>query len=365
MPDLLVRSAVHRARSALDLLDGASRDPSPPFPFCRYIARVGDHQTELPQRVTATSERYNAKGIGPKRGGIAVRAADFLQRDLTTSTGTGTAKAGLTIGTARTPVVRELGQPSVVLAAGARLLELDANASVPTIDGAPVASWVGEAVAPSQAAPVFGVRSPSPKTVSAWVRVSRRLRLQASESVDLLIEEALRRALGRAIDEVALGSGGANKPTGVHGVSGVNTVSLGTSGNLTRAKVIELFTSVADDGGVDFDSRLGLIVPPAVASKIARTEAATGSGFLGEFTGNGPTMTVAGMPSLVSGTAPSASASFGDWSRMLVVMFGPLEVLVDPRADAGGAVSVGVTAEVDIVLEHPQAFSIATGITTT
>lgn len=348
--DLLTRAALHRARSALDMVDGGPHTPhAKPFPFSALIGEALGSVRELPREIAQRS-------TGGPRGGMVVR-------DLTTLTTSGTAKAGNLLADARTNVAVELGQPSVVVAAGARVIDLTDPTSLPTIDGAPSASWVGENAAPSQATPTFALRSAGAKTVSAWINVSRRMRLQTSATIDQVIEGALIRALARAIDAAALGTGGGDTPTGICGTSGVNSVSLGSSGALTRAKLGEMAEAVMADGGIDFTSRPALVIPTAVARKLHNTEAASGSGFLLDWEGTGPTARVCGHRAYVTDGAPAQTAIYGDLSRLTIVQYGGVEILVDPRAtSAQGTIRIGAFADVGIVIEQPGAFAYAASV---
>lgn len=368
MTDLLTRSATRnartalsRAQAALDLLDGPVANYKP-FPFSALIARTLTGRDELPDSVMRVNADFTKRGAAGARGGIVTPITTMLSRDITSAITTGTAKGGNLIGDGRLPVARERGQPAVILAAGVQLIALDAQASMPVIDGAPTATWVSENSAPSQAAPTFGVRSVAPKTVTAFVNISRRLQLQSSTAVDALIEDALRRAIGRAIDAAALGAGAANTPTGITGTSGVNTVTL-SAGALTRGKLGELIEAVAADGCLDFASRPALVVPSAVASKLTRTENATGSGMIADWSASGPMITAAGMPGFVTDGAPSQHAIFGDWSRAALITFGGIEILVDPRVDAAaGTLRVSAFMDLDFKIEHPEAFAYCSGV---
>jgi len=369
MTDLLSRSATRnarqsldRARAALDLIDGPAASYTP-FPFSALLARELTGRAELPESVLRTSANFAKRGVSGARGGIVTDVGTLLARDITSSTSTGTAKGGNLIGDGRLPVARERGQPAVVLAAGAQLISLDAQASMPVINGTPTASWVGENTAPSEAAPTFGLRTVAPKTVTAFVNISRRLTLQSSTAVDALIEAALRRAIGRAIDAAALGAGAANTPTGITGISGVNSISLGTSGALTRGKIGELVEAVAADGCLDFASRPALVVPSAVASKLTRTENASGSGMIADWSPTGPMIVAAGMPGYVTDGAPAQTCIFGDFSRAALITFGGIEVLVDPRVNsAQGTIRVSAFLDCDFVVEHAEAFAYCSGV---
>jgi len=355
---LLTRSVTARTRQSLanaartlDLLDGGAK-PRRSFPFADLIRA----QTERPGAPFAgelAQYRFGARGQF---------VPQLALRDLTTSTGTGTAKSGALLGSTRLDVAAELGQPSIAVAAGARVLNFPQPAGIPAIDGALASSWVAENAAPTQAAPTFTLRTSTPQTLISFVDVSRRLRLQTGNNVDVVLEAAFLRSNARAVDAAALGVGGGNVPVGLAGVSGINSVSLGSSGALTRTRCQEMIESVAADGGVDFSSSLAFAMPTAVARKIATTEQASGSGFLLEWDGAGPTARVCGMRAFVTDGVPAQSVLFGDFSRMSIIVLGDPEVMVDPRPSAAGNVRMTCYQDLSIVIEQPSAFCKATGV---
>jgi HK97 family phage major capsid protein len=367
--DLLARNAIRRARQsldgarkALDLADDGRA--TPPLPLSRMLdVAEGLPSAEIPRRILDASEAFTRRGFAPQRGGYVVPVGEFGIRDLTTVTTTGTAKAGNLLGSARLDVARELAAPAVTIAAGARVLELASASGLPIMATPPVASWVGENSAPAQASPVLGLRAITPATVAVYVDVSRRLRLQAA-NLDAMLNAALRRAIARAIDAAVLGTGGGDTPVGILGTTGRNVISLGTSGALSRAKLADMVEAVATDGGMDGDSRLAFIVPPPVAGKLSRTEAASGSGYLLDYDGRGPTARVLGdMPTWISGGAPSATAIYGDWSRVVVAFFGGVEIIADPRANAAqGTTRLAAFADVAVTVEAPEAFATAASV---
>lgn len=367
--DLLQRSVTRRARqsldgarAALDLLDGAQ--PPPPVALTRMIARAdGDPGVNLPRELLDANDAFTARGFGPSRGGYVLPPSAFGIRDLTTGTATNTAKAGNLLGSVRLDVARELGAPSVCIAAGARVLELATSSGLPVIETPPVGAWVGENSAPVQASPVFGLRAITPRTIGVYVDVSRRMRLQAG-NLDAMLTAALRRAIARAVDAAILGTGGGDTPVGILGTSGRNVITLGTSGALTRAKLAEMLESVATDGGMDADSALAFVVPPPVAGKLSRTEAASGSGYLLDYSGRGPTARVLGdMPVWITGGAPSTTAVYGDFSRVTVAIFGGVEIVTDPRSNAAqGTTRLAAFLDCEIVVEAPSAFATAISV---
>lgn len=356
---LLVRNAAYTGRKhlanaarALDLLDGGTK-PRRIFPFAELLSAQIE-RPNTPFQGELGKYRFGSRGL---------LVPQLLLRDLTTGTTTNTAKSGNLLGSVRLDVAPELGQPSIVGAAGARMLTFAQPAGIPAIDGPLAASWVGENSAPSQAAPTFALRTSNPQSLIAFVDVSRRLRLQTGANVDAMLESAFLRSNARAVDAAALGVGGGNVPVGIAGTSGINSVALGSSGAFTRTKAQEMIESVAADGGMDFDSRLAFVMPTAVARKLATTEQASGNGFMLEWEGQGPTARVCGMRCFVTNGVPAQTVIFGDFSRLSIIALGDPEVMVDPRPSAAGNVRMTCYQDVAVIVEQPSAFAKATSVT--
>jgi HK97 family phage major capsid protein len=355
---LLTRSVTARTRQSLanaartlDLLDGGAK-PRRSFPFADLIRA----QTERPGAPFAGE-------LGKYRhGSRGVLVPALTTRDLTTSTGTGTPQSGNLLGSARLEVATALGQPSIVIAAGARVINVTEPVGIPAITGAMTSAWVAENSAPSQAAPVFALRTATPATLASFIDVSRRILLQTGEGIDAMLETDLRRQNARGVDAAALGVGGGNVPVGICGTAGINSVSLGSSGALTRTRIQEMIETVAADGGVDFSSSLAFAMPTAVARKLATTEQASGNGFLLEWDGRGPTARVCGMTAFVTDGVPAQRIIFGDFSRLSIISLGEAEVMLDPRPSAAGNLRMTIFSDVAVVVDQPSAFCAASGV---
>lgn len=263
--DSLTRSAITRAQAALDM---ASRSAPAPerFPLVDLVRKALGDTVELPERCHAENARWASRGRGPSRGGFVVSPDEFLTRDLTTSIASGTAQSGYLLGSSRPLLVPELGVSPVVSLAGAQTVQLEAAAALPYLSAGATAHWCSENTAPTQSATTVGLRTLTPYTLSAFIDVGHRLRLQSAFALDTILRQHLGRALARALDTAALGAGATNAPTGLAGMSGVGSVSLGSSGALTRAQLAALVKDVTDANALDATSRACFVIPSAVAA---------------------------------------------------------------------------------------------------
>lgn len=359
--DSLTRSAITRAQAALDM---ASRSAPAPerFPIADLVRQALGDSGDMPERVYAENAKWTARGHGPAHGGFRVSLDEFMCRDLTTATTTGTSKAGNLIGSSRPVLVPELGPTPVVALAGAQVMQLDSAGSLPYLSAGATAYWTAENVAPTQAAPTVGLRSLTPCTVAAYVDISYRLRLQTALQLDNILRLHLGRAISRALDTAALGAGATNAPTGIAGMVGVGSVSLGSSGALTRAQLAALVKDATDANGIDAASKAAFIIPSAVALKAYRTVSAD----TGQYLFKPETATFGRLgdwPCYVSDCAPAQTAIFGDWSQLYLVNHGPLEILVD-RYSGSKTGNVRLVALLDASVQAGQveAFSVATGV---
>ncbi len=168
------------------------------------------------------------KQYGSKRGLVTI-PYDVMVRDLTTSTASGTSKAGYTVATdlLAGSFIDVLRNKMVLPALGAQFLPgLVGNIAIPKLTTATAAYWVAENSAPTEGAPVFGQVTMSPKTVAAYVDFSRRLMLQGTPAIEGLVRDDLTNGLAVAIDEAGIGTSGTNRPTGVRGTSGIGSVAM-------------------------------------------------------------------------------------------------------------------------------------------
>lgn len=360
--DLLSRTAINRARSALEL--AAPRDHTEALPLSTLLSRQLGGLVEIPDSVERQQAALRkARGWHSVRGdSILIDPAEFLFRDITTSLATATSKGGNLVGNQRPGLIHELGDTLSVVAAGARVVTFQESSSLPYLTAGATANWVSEGSAPTEAAPAFGLHTLAPKTVIAYLDVSRRLRLMASAQLDAELEAALRRAIARMVDEAALGVGVSNSPVGILGTSGITAGTLGSGGVFSRATASGMFKEIAADGALDAESRLAWITAPDVAAKLHRTEAASGSGWLFEPSSNNRGK-IAGFETFVTGACPDGAAILGDWNKLTIAFFGPVEVLVDRVTNSReGALRLVAYADVAVALNHPEGFAAVTGV---
>lgn len=250
---------------------------------------------------------------------------------------------------------------------GTRMLTgLVGNIAIPKQSGGATAYWVGENTAPTESQQTFGQVTMNPKTVGTFTDISRKLLLQSSIDVEALVQEDLAKVLGLAIQSVAIKGGGSNEPTGILGTAGIGDVAGGTNGAApTWPNIVALETAVsvanADVGTLNY------LTNPAVRGKLKNTEQfSTTNGQPVWKEGNTPLNGYSagvtnGVPSnLTKGSASGVCSAiiFGNFSDLLIGMWGGLDLLIDPyTGGAAGTVRVRVLQDVDVAVRHAESFA--------
>ena len=249
-----------------------------------------------------------------------------------------------------------LRNASSVMQAGARMLNgLSGDVKIPKKTAAAAAAWIAtEGGASSESEMTVGSVSMTPKTLGAHTDVTRQLLIQSSLDVEALIRDDLAQAIALAIDLGALsGSGSSGQPTGIKNTSGINTVDFGTAPDLvpTFAQVVEMETKVAEDNALL--GNLAYIMGAAMYGALKTTEKATNTAqFVVE-----PGGTINGYRAIVSNQAASGDAYFGNFSDLLVGMFGGLDIVVDPyTASTSGTVRVVALQSCDVAVRKAVSF---------
>ena len=248
-----------------------------------------------------------------------------------------------------------LRNSSSVMAAGATMLGgLSGDVKIPKKTLASSAAWIAtEGGAATESEMTVGNVSLSPKTLGAFTDVTRQLLIQSSLDVESLIRDDLTKAMAIAIDKAGLeGTGSSGQPTGIEGTTGIGSVAFAAAGGPTFAEMIAMETEVSQDNALL--GNLSYILTPALAGALKGTaKSANNSGFVLE---NGQ---VNGYNAIVSAQASANHAYFGNFSDLLIGMFGGLDIVVDPyTASTTGTVRVVAMQSVDCAVRHAQSFAV-------
>ena len=248
-----------------------------------------------------------------------------------------------------------LRNSSSVMQAGARMLGgLSGDVKIPKKTAAASAAWIAsEGGVSTESEMTVGQVSMSPKTLGAFTDITRQLLIQSSLDVEALVRDDLAQAIALAIDLAGLeGSGSSGQPTGILNTSGVNTVTAFAAANPTFAEVVTLETAVAEDNALL--GNLAYIMPAAMYGALKTTEKASGTAqFVVE-----PGGTINGYRGIVSNQGTAGNLYFGNFSDLLVGMFGGLDIVVDPyTASTSGTIRVVALQSIDVAVRHAVSFA--------
>ena len=353
------------------------------FSFVRAIKALSNPQDRRAQEDAAfefeVSEAAAKKEGRTSRGLLIPVDVLYNKRDLTTSTASGTAKAGNLVATdlLAASFIDVLRNKMVLNTLGAQFLTgLNGNVAIPRKTSASSAYWVAENSAPTEStnAPAFDQVTMSPKTLGAYVDISRRLMLQSSLDIENLVRNDLATSIAVAMDGAAVAGSGSNKPTGVLNTSGIGSVTLGTNGAApTWAMVVNLVKEVETDNALTGSA--AFLTNGQVKAKLSTT-ARQSSGVEGNFI-LGPDMAnLYGFPIYVSQQVPSnltkgsgsslSAMLFGVWSDLLIGQWSGIDILVDQYSGSNaGTVRVVAFHDCDFAVRHPESFAECNEIITT
>jgi HK97 family phage major capsid protein len=353
------------------------------FSFVRAIKALSNPQDRRAQEDAAfefeVSEAAAKKEGRTSRGLLIPVDVLYGKRDLTTSTASGTAKAGNLVATdlLAASFIDVLRNKMVLNTLGAQFLTgLNGNVAIPRKTSASSAYWVAENSAPTEStnAPAFDQVTMSPKTLGAYVDISRRLMLQSSLDIENLVRNDLATSIAVAMDGAAVAGSGSNKPTGVLNTSGIGSVTLGTNGAApTWAMVVNLVKEVETDNALTGSA--AFLTNGQVKAKLSSTSKQT-SGVEGNFI-LGPDMgNLYGYPIYVSQQVPSnltkgsgsslSAMMFGVWSDLLIGQWSGIDILVDQYSGSNaGTVRVVAFHDCDFAVRHPESFAECNEIVTT
>ncbi len=251
------------------------------------------------------------------------------------------------------------------------LRDLNGNVAIPSATGAATGYWVAENGAPTESQQTVGQVTLTPKTVGAFTDFSRRLLLQSSLDVEAFVRADLAATLGQMLQAAAInGSGTSNEPTGILNASGIGAVVGGVDGAApTYDHMVGLESAVAN---VNADmGNLGFLTNTKVRGKLRRTQefASTNGKAVWMSGGQAGMGDVLGYQALTTNSVPSnltkglsagvASAIlFGNWSELIIGMWGGLDIMLDPYTGAtAGTKRVVALQDVDVALRRAASFA--------
>ncbi len=372
-------------QAVLEKRASQSRSPNIPGPGSQPVATLGttfglrENQYSVSRALHAAAfndwsdaglerEVHQELSKGKKlRGNIVIPWFKVpAARDWNVGTGS---EGGYLVGTEHRPelYIDALRNQARVIEAGATLLDnLVGDQSLPKMTGTGTAEWLAEGGAASESSHTFSAVPLTPKTVSAWATLTRRLIKQGTPQGEHLLRQDLMAVVANAIDLAALhGTGASNQPTGIAATSGIGSVAGGTNGLAPAwSHIVDLETEVSVDNAAA--GNLAYLTNSKVRGKLKKTDKGTDTGAFvwsdGDRPVNGTRALVSNQSSsaLTKGTAEDVCSAifYGNWADLLIGRWGALDVLVDPYTEGtAGNVRVIVHADVDIAVRHAESFA--------
>ncbi len=308
-----------------------------------------------------------AKRSGKNARGIFVPSdANFYTRDLTQGSATA---GGHTVATDMLTgsYVEALRNKSMVRNAGATVLSgLVGDCAIPAQNATTTAHWVAENGAPTEGAPTYRQITLNPKSISAYVDVSRHLMHQSSLAIESILRKDLIDGLASAVDLGALaGTGSSNQPTGILGTTGIGSVAIGTNGGAgTWAKIVDAWKEVAKDNA-DVGALSWFTTPTQVARfmqavKVASTDSRMIMETQDNLMGYNVNVTNQMPDTLTKGTSSGNCSAllFGNFNDLIIGEWGNLDIGIDPYSlSTIGATRITSFYDIDIAVRHAESFS--------
>ncbi|HOT98561.1 MAG TPA: phage major capsid protein [bacterium] len=259
------------------------------------------------------------------------------------------------------------------------LNDLSGNIAIPSQTGAATSYWVAEGGAPTETQQTIGQVPLTPKTIGAFTDFTRRLLLQASIAVELFVRMDLARVLALGLQDGAFnGTGASNQPAGLANIAGIGSVAMGTNGGApTYDMAVDLETAVSN-ANADIGN-LAYVTNSKVRGKLRKTQVFTGTNGapvwtsgrergIGEVLGYDAYVTNTVPSNLTKGSASGicSAAFFGNWSDLVMGLWGGVDLMLDPYANAtSGGKRVIALQDVDFNVRNVASFAVVKDILTT
>lgn len=327
------------------------------FSFIRVIRALVDPTDRRAQEAAAFEFEASraAAAMRGKESDKFVIPSDVLTRALNTST-TGTAPGDTGgFGIATTLMAQSfidiLRNRATIMQLGTVMGGLQGNIDIPKQVAAAQGYWVGEDEDATESNLELGQISLSPKTVAAFSEITRKLMVQSSLDVEALVRADLAKALALTIDKAGYyGTGSDHQPLGIANHTGINAVNFADV-QPTFAELVEMETQVAlDNADVASMAYVGNAAFRGYCKTALKFPGVAGT--IWE-----PGNTVNGYRTEVTNQIETGDVFMGNFSDLLVAMWGGLELLVDPYSNSKkGRLRVVVFQEVDFALRRTQSF---------
>ncbi len=294
---------------------------------------------------------------GRESRGVMVPTAILLEQRAIKTTTPGAGPGANLIGREQMPVTDHPRPTLLIESLGATVMRnLVGNIDLPRLAESGSASWIAEHTDATRTDPKFSKTQLTPKTVAAEYEVSRRMTLQASQSIEDLLRRDLSLLLRGALDRAAIAGEGGLEPTGVINTTGIQTVTGGPLDSDITADMI---------GALELDDLTGsraFVTNPNVMKAARKTKDADGriipvsEIFHGERV---ETTTQIGN----NGATPALDyLIYGQWAELVIGYWSGVDLLANPyHTDVAskGGVLIHAFLDADVAVREPLGFAVA------
>lgn len=297
------------------------------------------------------------RSMGRESEGITV-PVEVLTRTLNTSTsGTNPGDTGgnlIDTTLATQSFIDMLRNRAILLSVGTPMGGLIGNLDIPGQSGSGNVFIVGEDEDVGEGSMDTGLVKMSPTTIGVFGRVTRRMMQQTSMDVEMQFRSSLATDLALGVDRFGFyGDGVGNNPLGVINTTGINAVPFAAA-NPTYAELIQMETEVSLDNALVDSVRY-------VGNSKFRGHCKSTEKFAGS---NGQPIwesgnTVNGAGTEITNQFADGDVLFGNFSDILIGLWGALDILVDPYTQSlSGTRRIVMHQDFDIALRRKESFCI-------
>lgn len=239
--------------------------------------------------------------------------------------------------------------------AGARIITGLTNNEKINAYGGTTVTWEEETAPAKDGAGTFTGKSFSPKRITAYVDISKRLLLQESDGVDSLVRQDMADAVASKLESTAFGahSTAATIPDGLFTGATVDIKGAASWANVLKMEE-NLKVQNAANGSVAY------ITHPSAASKFKGTVRAAGIPYFiseGNMLNGYPMLTTTNMAKDLQTAKDEYGIVFANWSDYLILQWGALDITYDPYTKATeGCVRFVINAYFDMGKRRAESF---------
>lgn len=253
---------------------------------------------------------------------------------------------------------------------------------IPKQTGGSTTYWVGENTTISPSDLTFGQLAMNPHTVAALVKLSNRLVRMSIPAAEQIVRNDIATNMALTADLAALRGTGVNgQPLGLRNTPGLNTVDWNLSSPYQTNPGYEQFYDMEYELATanTLKGKLGFLFHPTLRRALAKIRVDQGGGAnTGQFLANPvtdpqlesylgyPFKRTTQIPTNVGTGANKTEVYFGNWSDMIIAMWGGMEILASQEtsdAFAKNQTWVRIMMDMDIGIRHIESFVVGVDVT--